>query len=122
MNPINKLCVCQPTTSSANVDNKFCMLVKIIRDRSVIKGALKLLRENDSHVSCNSLHFTCLSNHHICHLDNNKGLEIKYLNDLFSNFSKKMTGRHNRQTATYIFKKFMAYVRMYECMAEELNK
>ena len=65
---------------------------------------------------------TCLSNHLICHLNNNKDFEIKYLNDLFSNFSKKkIQGRHNRQTATYVFNKLMAYVRMYECMAE-LNK
>ena len=63
----------------------------------------------------------CLSNHLICHLENNKDLEIKYLNDLFSNFSKKMTGPHNRQTGTYIFNKLMAYARMYECVAE-LNK
>ena len=34
---------------------------------------------------------------------------------------KKMTGPHNRQTGTYIFNKLMAYVRMYECVAE-LNK
>ena len=64
---------------------------------------------------------TCLSNHLICHLDNNKDLEIKYLNDLFSNFSRKMTGPNNRQTATHIFNKLMAYEHMYECMAE-LNK
>ena len=64
---------------------------------------------------------TCLPNHLICHLDNNKDLEMKYLNDLFSILVKKMTGQNNRQTATYIFNKLVAYVRIYECMAE-LNK
>lgn len=57
----------------------------------------------------------------LCHVDNNKDLEIKFLNDLFSKFSKKMTGPHDTQTAKYIYNKLMAYERMYECMAE-LNK
>ena len=36
----------------------------------------------------------CLSNHLICHLDNNKDFETKYLNDLLSNFSTKKRQGH----------------------------
>ena len=61
----------------------------------------------------------CLSNHLICPLDNNKDLETKYLNDLFSNFNfKKITGPHNRQNVTYISNKLVAYVRIFELCNE----
>ena len=53
--------------------------------------------------------------------DNNKDLKIKYLNDLFSNFSKKWPGHTIDRLEHTFFYKLMAYVRMYECVAE-LNK
>lgn len=45
--------------SFVNVDNKFCMFVKIIWDRLVIKGVLKFLCENDFYVLCNLLYLSC---------------------------------------------------------------